>query len=47
MNPVLMTETTMKEPSAEIPTLELQPGEPKGKSEKMMIYTVDWEKLKR
>jgi len=44
--PILMTETTMRELSNVIPTVELQPVELKGKSEKLLIYTVDWEKLK-
>ncbi len=44
--PILMTETTMRELSPAIPTVELQPVELKGKSEKLLIYTVDWEKLK-
>jgi len=44
--PILMTETTKNDLPKSIPTVELQPVELKGKSEKLLIYTVDWEKLK-
>lgn len=43
--PILMTDTTMRELYSSIPTVELVPVELKGKSEKLLIHTVDWEQL--
>ncbi|MDQ7825559.1 MAG: adenylate/guanylate cyclase domain-containing protein [Candidatus Eremiobacteraeota bacterium] len=46
-SPILMTETTMKELEGDPPTKHLAAVEVKGKSLKLNVYTVDWEKLEK
>jgi adenylate cyclase len=44
--PVLLTETTWKELDGSVPTTALSPVQLKGKKEPLLIFTIDWEKLK-